>query len=79
MKTLKIFLFSLLLWLQYSLWLGKNGIIDYIKIYKKVAMQKKNNEFLEMRNNQIILEIKNFHNHINNNKKKYETYINFLK
>ncbi|QCO70970.1 septum formation initiator family protein [Buchnera aphidicola] len=79
MKTLKIFLFSLLLWLQYSLWLGKNGIIDYIKIYKKVVMQKKNNEFLEMRNNQIILEIKNFHNHINNNKKKYETYINFLK
>ncbi|QIQ41997.1 MAG: cell division protein FtsB [Buchnera aphidicola (Microlophium carnosum)] len=70
MKILKIFLLFLLFWLQYSLWLGKNGVLDYIRIYKKVTMQEKNNDFLEMRNNQIILEIKNFNNNINDNKKK---------
>jgi len=66
MKILKIFLLSLLFWLQYSLWLGKNGVLDYIKIYQTVIMQKKNNENLDIRNNQIILDIENFNNHINN-------------
>ncbi|QCI17808.1 cell division protein FtsB [Buchnera aphidicola (Acyrthosiphon lactucae)] len=70
MKILKIFLFVLLFWLQYSLWLGKNGILDYIKIYKKVEMQKKNNEYLDMRNNQIILEINKFNHHLDKDKKK---------
>ncbi|MCU4136816.1 septum formation initiator family protein [Buchnera aphidicola (Sitobion miscanthi)] len=66
MKTFKMFLLFLLLWLQYSLWLGKNGILDYIKIYEKVAMQKKKNECLDMRNKKIILEIENFNKNVKN-------------
>lgn len=69
MKILKMILLSLLCWLQYSLWLGKNGVLDYIKIYKKIAIQKKNNEYLDMRNNQIILEIENFNHHVDDDKK----------
>ncbi len=72
MKIFKIFLLSLLIWLQYSLWLGKNGILDYIKIYKRVIVQKKNNKDLDVRNNKIILEIKNINNHIKNNEKDKE-------
>ncbi|ADP67900.1 hypothetical protein CWU_02725 [Buchnera aphidicola str. JF98 (Acyrthosiphon pisum)] len=41
MKILKIFLLSLLFWLQYSLWLGKNGVLDFIKIYRRVTIEKK--------------------------------------
>lgn len=66
MKTFKMFLLFLLLWLQYSLWLGKNGILDYIKIHEKVAMQKKKNECLDMRNKKIILEIENFNKNVKN-------------
>lgn len=58
MKILKIFLLFLFFWLQYSLWIGKNGVLDYIKIYKKIIIQKKKNEDFEVRNNQLILEIK---------------------
>jgi cell division protein FtsB len=68
MRLLKIFLLSLLIWLQYSLFLGKNGIIDYIKIYKKVVIEQTNNVNLGIRNNQIILDIKNLNNHIKNKK-----------
>ncbi|QCI21135.1 cell division protein FtsB [Buchnera aphidicola (Hyperomyzus lactucae)] len=66
MRLLKIFLLSLLIWLQYSLWLGRNGIVDYMKIHKKVIIEKKNNANLDIRNNQIILDIKNLNNHIKN-------------
>lgn len=66
MKSLKILLFFVLLWLQYSLWIGKNGCFDYIKIYQKVLIQKKNNFEIDIRNNKIILEIQDLNNHIKN-------------
>ncbi|QCI19975.1 MAG: cell division protein FtsB [Buchnera aphidicola (Brevicoryne brassicae)] len=67
MKTLKMFFLLLLIWLQYSLWWGKNGIFDYIIVYKKVIMEKKENINLDILNNQIILEINKFNNRIKNN------------
>ncbi|WP_234414131.1 septum formation initiator family protein [Buchnera aphidicola] len=63
---LKIFLLFLLFWLQCSLWIGKNGILDYIKIYKKIIVQKKKNEDFQIRNNQLILEIERLNNAIKN-------------
>ncbi|QCI23940.1 cell division protein FtsB [Buchnera aphidicola (Macrosiphoniella sanborni)] len=68
MKILKMFFLFLLFWLQYSLWLGKNGIFDYIKIYKKVILEKINNEYLDMRNKEVIANIKNLNNDINHQK-----------
>lgn len=62
MRTLKMFLLFLFFWLQYSLWIGKNGILDYIKIYKKIIIQKKKNKDFEIRNNQLILEIERLNN-----------------
>ncbi|WP_343154098.1 septum formation initiator family protein [Buchnera aphidicola] len=64
MRILKIFLFLLFIWLQYSLWVGKNGILDYIKIYKKIIIQKKTNKDLEVENNKLLLEIQNLNDKI---------------
>lgn len=71
MKTLKIFLFFLFFWLQYSLWIGKNGVLDYIKIYQKVKIQIKENEKIEALNNQIRSEILKLNKEILNSSKKY--------
>ncbi|CAL4324806.1 Cell division protein FtsB [Buchnera aphidicola (Protaphis terricola)] len=64
MKILKIFLFLLFIWLQYSLWIGKNGVLDYIKIYKKIIVQKKKNKELEIKNNKLKSEIEQLNSHI---------------
>ena len=64
MRILKIFLFLLFFWLQYSLWFGENGILDYIKIYKKIVIQRKLNRDLEIENNKLLLEIQNFNDKI---------------
>ncbi|ANZ22620.1 cell division protein FtsB [Buchnera aphidicola (Diuraphis noxia)] len=66
MNTLKMFLLFLLIWLQYSLWWGKNGVFDYITIRKKVCLQKKENIDLNFRNQKIILELQKLNNHIKN-------------
>lgn len=68
MRILKIFLLFLLFWLQYSLWFGKNGIIDYINIYQKIIIEKKNNEYLDICNNELILEIQHLKNNLQNQK-----------
>lgn len=68
MRTLKMFLLFLLFLLQYSLWCGKNGIFDFVKIYNKVIIEKKNNKYLDIRNHQILLEIEDLNNHIKKKK-----------
>lgn len=69
MKTLKMFFLVLLIWLQYSLWFGKNGVFDYIVVYKKVIIETKENIDLDIRNNQILLEIDKLNNDIKIKKK----------
>ncbi|QCI24469.1 cell division protein FtsB [Buchnera aphidicola (Muscaphis stroyani)] len=69
MKILKTFLFFIFLWLQYSLWFSKNGIFDYIRIYKIVISEEKYNNDLQIQNNKLIIEIKNLNNKINGIKK----------
>ncbi|ALD15355.1 cell division protein FtsB [Buchnera aphidicola (Aphis glycines)] len=64
MRILKVFLLLLFIWLQYSLWAGKNGILDYIKVYKKIIVQKKINANLEIENNKLLLEIEDLNNKI---------------
>lgn len=57
MGKLTLLLIAILAWLQYSLWLGKNGIHDYVQVKDDVAAQEIVNSRLKMRNEQLFAEI----------------------
>ncbi|ATO34437.1 Cell division protein FtsB [Dickeya dianthicola] len=57
MGKLSLLLLILLGWLQYSLWLGKNGVHDYVRVKDDVAAQQANNVKLKSRNEQLFAEI----------------------
>lgn len=57
MGKLTLLLLVLLGWLQYSLWLGKNGVHDLVRILRGITMQQSNNAKLKARNDQLFAEI----------------------
>ncbi|MNG64834.1 Cell division protein FtsB [compost metagenome] len=57
MGKLTLLLLALLGWLQYSLWLGKNGVHDYVRVNDDVAVQQGSNAKLKARNDQLFAEI----------------------
>lgn len=57
MGKLTLLLLVLLGWLQYSLWLGKNGVYDLVRIESGITMQQSNNTKLKARNDQLLAEI----------------------
>ncbi|AOM42500.1 cell division protein FtsB [Xenorhabdus hominickii] len=58
MGKLTLLLLVLLGWLQYSLWFGKNGIHDYMRVKTEVDKQEIDNFTLKARNDQLFAEIK---------------------
>ncbi|MBD1227601.1 cell division protein FtsB [Xenorhabdus griffiniae] len=58
MGKLTLLLLVLLGWLQYSLWFGKNGIHDYVRVKAEVNKQEADNLKLKARNDQLFAEIK---------------------
>ncbi|MBE8595640.1 MULTISPECIES: cell division protein FtsB [Xenorhabdus] len=58
MGKLTLLLLVLLGWLQYSLWFGKNGIHDYVRVKAEVDKQEVDNLKLKARNDQLFAEIK---------------------
>ncbi|MCD1125520.1 cell division protein FtsB [Jinshanibacter sp. LJY008] len=57
MKKLTLLLIVLIGWLQYSLWLGKNGMHDYARVKEDLAIQQDNNAKLKSRNARLFAEI----------------------
>ncbi|NIG88502.1 cell division protein FtsB [Serratia symbiotica] len=57
MGKLTLLLLALLGWLQYSLWLGKNGIHDYVRVNEDIVAQRGNNAKLKARNDLLFAEI----------------------
>mgnify|MGYP000442961323 FL=1 len=57
MGKLTLLLLAILVWLQYSLWFGKNGIHDYTRVNNDVAAQQATNAKLKARNDQLFAEI----------------------
>ncbi|WP_225639198.1 cell division protein FtsB [Candidatus Profftia sp. (ex Adelges kitamiensis)] len=62
MNTFKILLIIIWGWLQYSLWIGKNGMHDYIQIQRDIITQKHNNRILKYRNDKLFAEIDDLSN-----------------
>ncbi len=54
MGKLTLLLLAILVWLQYSLWFGKNGIHDYTRVNDDVAAQQATNAKLKARNDQLL-------------------------
>ena len=50
MGKLTLLLLALLVWLQYSLWFGKNGLHDYSRVNDDVSAQQATNAKLKARN-----------------------------
>jgi len=57
MGKLTLLLLVLLGWLQYSLWLGKNGVHDLVRVQDDVSVQQDSNAKLKARNDQLFAEI----------------------
>lgn len=57
MRIFALTLVLLLGWLQYTLWLGKNGITDYESVSAEIKTQKQVNTNLRARNKEMYAEI----------------------
>ncbi|WP_394247608.1 cell division protein FtsB [Vibrio profundi] len=57
MRIFALALTILLGWLQYTLWLGKNGISDYYSVRNEIEVQQQVNDKLHSRNAEMFAEI----------------------
>ncbi|MCY9804673.1 cell division protein FtsB [Vibrio scophthalmi] len=57
MRAFALILILLFGWLQYTLWLGKNGITDFQTVSADIEVQNQVNGNLAVRNNEMFAEI----------------------
>ncbi|EPE37754.1 cell division protein [Candidatus Photodesmus katoptron] len=57
MKFLNLVLLLLLVYLQYSLWFNKNGILDFYAVHNEIKVQRQINANLKIENDKIFAEI----------------------
>ncbi|CAM2941180.1 cell division protein FtsB [Vibrio rarus] len=57
MRVFSILLLALLIFMQATLWIGKNGINDYRHVKDEVAIQSSVNAELRKRNDEMFAEI----------------------
>lgn len=57
MWKLALILLAVLCWLQYSLWFGKNGVHDYLRVKNEVAALETLNMTFKVRNERLFAEI----------------------
>lgn len=57
MKKIQKISIIIILWLQYSLWFGKHGIIDYLTLKNEIDNLKNINKILKKNNTNLFLEI----------------------
>lgn len=57
MGKLTLLLLAILVWLQYSLWFGKNGVHDYVRVKDDIELQQVANNHLKTRNSRLVAEI----------------------
>ncbi|MCW8345175.1 cell division protein FtsB [Vibrio sp. ZSDZ65] len=57
---MRIFTLALLVvfsWLQYVLWFGKNGVVDFNQVESDIKVQQQVNSNLQVRNDEMFAEI----------------------
>lgn len=57
MRIFALMLTLILGWLQYELWLGKNGIADFQAVSAEIEVQHQVNSNLKARNDEMFAEI----------------------
>lgn len=57
MRILALVLIVLLGWLQYELWIGKNGVSDFKVVDAEIEVQEQVNQSLQHRNTEMFAEI----------------------
>jgi cell division protein FtsB len=57
MKILPIILFSLLIFLQYRLWVEPGGIMEMLRLKKQLALQVQINDKLKTRNERLASQV----------------------
>ncbi|CAL1328957.1 cell division protein FtsB [Candidatus Providencia siddallii] len=62
MNKLTLLLLLIIIWLQYSLFLGKNGIYDYLKVKNEIKIQKELIYIFKARNKQLFIENNDLYN-----------------
>ena len=57
MRIFTLVLFVVFSWLQYTLWFGKNGIVDFNQVDAEIHVQQQVNGNLQTRNDEMFAEI----------------------
>ena len=57
LKLLPIFLVLLLIFLQYCLWFESGGIVDMMRLKKRLAIEAQQNEMLKQRNKGLLEQV----------------------
>ncbi|MBY6198593.1 cell division protein FtsB [Vibrio hangzhouensis] len=57
MRIFTLVLLVVFSWLQYTLWLGKNGIDDFSQVEAEIQVQQQVNGNLQSRNDEMFAEI----------------------
>jgi cell division protein FtsB len=57
MRIFTLVLLMVFSWLQYTLWFGKNGIVDFQQVDTEIQVQQQVNGKLQTRNDEMFAEI----------------------
>lgn len=76
---LPLFLFVVLVYLQYFLWFGKNNITDYLAEGQVVAQLQKENAILKLRNARLFAETTNLYNGLDAIEERARTSLGMIK
>ncbi|GMQ45463.1 MULTISPECIES: cell division protein FtsB [Vibrio] len=57
MRIFTLVLLMVFSWLQYTLWFGKNGIVDFQQVDAEIQVQQQVNGNLQTRNDEMFAEI----------------------
>lgn len=77
--TLPVFLIFILIYLQYSLWLGKNNLLDFLNNQQVIAKLQSENDDLKRRNDRLFAETSDLYDGIEAIEERARTRLGMVK